>query len=307
MMTMPFSDSLRAHPVASSSPYLPQTLAHANEQNQTNLPSLATSSCAAATAAEKQDTPALTIRNLSKLFESHVAVAQVNLDIPVGAFYGIVGPNGAGKTTMLSMATGLMLPDMGQVFIHGIDLWNSPKQAKNLLGVLPDGVDTFDRLTGNELITYAGILRGLDKTTARRRAADLMRALDLADASKKMISEYSAGLTKKINLACALVHSPRILVLDEPFESVDPISAGTIIEILQKYCSDGGTIVLSSHVMATVEKLCTHVAIMDRGIIKACGTLSEVAGGRSLEDRFIELVGGMKHAEGLEWLAPSAQ
>lgn len=237
-----------------------------------------------------------------KIYDSYPAVAKVNLDIPVGTFYGLVGPNGAGKTTLLSMATGLLIPDSGHVFIHGHDLWKQPHEVKNMLGVLPDGLDTFDRLTGEELVVYAALLRGLDKQTARERAHNLLEAFDLPDDKKKLVNEYSAGMKKKINLACALVHNPELLVLDEPFESVDPLSANTIIDVLHSYCDNGGTIIFSSHVMATVEKLCSHVAIMDHGIIKASGTVKEVAQSMTLEQRFIELVGGKKHAQGLSWL-----
>src|SRR5690606_23841723 len=150
------------------------------------------------------------------------------LDIPSKSFYGVVGPNGAGKTTTLSMATGLLTPDAGTVHVHGIDLWVEPIPAKPMLGVLPDGIHSFDRLTGAELISYAGLLRGIDKDVVRERRDDLLAALDLDTASRTLVTDFSAGMTKKIALACALVHAPRVLVLDEPFEAVDPVSAGAI-------------------------------------------------------------------------------
>ncbi|SEJ31863.1 ABC transporter ATP-binding protein [Demequina mangrovi] len=247
--------------------------------------------------------PALSLRGLTKRFGRTLAVDRIDLDIPAGSFYGVVGPNGAGKTTTLSMATGLLQPDAGGVAVLGVDLWSSPEVAKPLLGVLPDGLHTFDRLTGGELISYAGRLRGLDKETVRRRRDDLLAALDLEDAGRTLVMDYSAGMTKKIGLACALVHAPRVLVLDEPFEAVDPVSAGAIRGILESFVGTGGTVVLSSHVMALVERLCDHVAVVGGGRVLAAGTLDEVRGGADdLEGRFVELVGDGREQRDLTWL-----
>src|SRR6188768_150249 len=192
---------------------------------------------------------ALEMRGLYKRFGPTIAVAGVDLDIPAGSFYGVVGPNGAGKTTMLSMATGLLTPDYGTVHVLGINLWQEPARAKPMLGVLPDGLHTFDRLTGAELISYAGMLRGLDPAVVRVRRDDLLAALDLDAASRVLVTDFSAGMKKKIALACALVHAPRVLVLDEPFEAVDPVSAGAIRRILTAFVEAGGTVVMSSHVL----------------------------------------------------------
>lgn len=249
--------------------------------------------------------PALSLRALAKRFGATVAVAGVDLEIPAGSFYGVVGPNGAGKTTMLSMATGLLEPDAGRVEVLGIDLWARPEVAKPLLGVLPDGLHTFDRLTGAELISYAARLRGLDRETVRTRRDDLLAALDLADAGSTLVMDYSAGMTKKIGLACALVHAPRVLVLDEPFEAVDPVSAGAIRRILAAFVAGGGTVVMSSHVMALVERLCDHVAIVGDGRILAAGPLHHVSEGGDLERRFVELVGDVADQRDLTWLQRS--
>lgn len=235
--------------------------------------------------------PAISLRALTKRFGATLAVDAIDLDIPSGSFYGVVGPNGAGKTTTLSMATGLLTPDAGTARIHGIDLWAEPEAAKPMLGVLPDGLYSFDRLTGAELISYAGLLRGLDRETVRARRDDLLAALDLEGAGRTLVTDYSAGMTKKIALACALVHAPRVLVLDEPFEAVDPVSAGAIRRILIAFVDSGGTVVMSSHVMALVERLCDRVAVVARGRVLAEGTLDEVRGGRELEERFVDLIG----------------
>ena len=250
--------------------------------------------------------PALQMRGLVKAFDRKVAVDRVSLDIPVSSFYGIVGPNGAGKTTSLSMATGLLRPDAGQVLVHGVDVWTQPQRAKTLLGVLPDGLRTFDRLNGLELVTYSGLLRGLERDVVVPRATELVKVLGLWDAGTTLVADYSAGMRKKIHLACAMVHSPSILVLDEPFEAVDPISAQTIQAILRDYAAAGGTVVISSHVMATVQRLCDHVAIINAGRVVAAGTTEQVAAGADLEQRFTELVGGHVRTEGLSWLRPSS-
>jgi len=226
--------------------------------------------------------------------------------VPAGSFYGLVGPNGAGKTTTLSMATGLLQPDFGTVLVHGRDLWADPVGVKATLGVLPDGVKLFDRLTGAQLITYAGLLHGLDRDTTAARTADLLGALDLAADAKTLVVDYSAGMTKKVALACALVHAPRLLVLDEPFEAVDPVSAANIRDILASYVASGGTVIVSSHVMDLVQRMCDHVAVIAGGHVLAAGTVDEVRGDASLEDRFVELVGGRVGGEGLAWLRTSS-
>ncbi|MFN3865590.1 MAG: ABC transporter ATP-binding protein [Demequina sp.] len=248
---------------------------------------------------------ALSLRGLTKRFGAKLAVDGIDLDIPTHSFYGVVGPNGAGKTTTLSMATGLLQPDAGAVTVHGVDLWSRPDEAKPMIGVLPDGLHTFDRLTGAELISYAGLLRGMPRDVVRERRDDLLAALDLDTAGSTLVTDFSAGMTKKIGLACALVHAPRVLVLDEPFEAVDPVSAGAIRRILRSFVDSGGTVVLSSHVMALVERMCDHVAVVGAGRILAAGTVDDVRGGVDLEERFVGLVGGETDARDLTWLRQS--
>ncbi|GGM15431.1 ABC transporter ATP-binding protein [Promicromonospora citrea] len=248
---------------------------------------------------------ALSVRGLWKRFGQKIAVSGVDLDVPTGSFYGLVGPNGAGKTTMLSMATGLLRPDFGSAHVRGVDLWARPDEAKAMLGILPDGVRLFDRLTGRQLLTYAGMLRGMDKATVVERTADLLQAFDLTADADTFVVDYSAGMTKKIALGCAMIHAPRTLVLDEPFEAVDPVSAANIRDILKGYVAGGGTVIVSSHVMDLVQRMCDHVAVMAGGHVLAAGTVDEVRGEQSLEDRFVDLVGGRQHSEGLSWLRGS--
>jgi ABC-2 type transport system ATP-binding protein len=246
---------------------------------------------------------ALALRGLAKRFDQKIAVAGVDLDVPAGSFFGLLGPNGAGKTTTLSMAVGLLRPDHGTAEVLGHDVWADPVQAKRLLGVMPDGVRLFDRLDGSELLAYTGMLRGMERTVVDQRARELLDVLALADAGRTLVIDYSAGMKKKIGLACALLHAPRVLVLDEPFEAVDPVSGSLIRDILQRYVHGGGTVIFSSHVMEVVERLCTHVAIMAEGRIRTVGTLAEVTGGRDLEEVFVKIVGGRTATgEELSWL-----
>ena len=244
---------------------------------------------------------AVVIRSLGKQFGDKVAVNGINLTIPAGSFYGVVGPNGAGKTTAMSMMTGLLRPDHGQVWVHGLNMWETPIEAKGILGVLVDGAVAFPRLTGAQLVTYSGLLRGMDADVVAERVPDLMRVMDLEESANKMVADYSAGMTKKISLAAAMIHSPKVLILDEPFEAVDPVSSTRIRNILNDYVQSGGTVVISSHVMDLVERMCDHVAVIDKGEVLASGSMTEVTGEQSLEDRFVGMVSSEQTGEGLSW------
>lgn len=248
---------------------------------------------------------AIELRGLTKRFGGMVAVDDLSLAVPQGSFYGLVGPNGAGKTTTLSMATGLLRPDGGVALIDGIDVWRHPLEAKRLIGNLADGVDLYDRLTGEQLITFSGQLFGLDRVTLAERVADLLRLLDLESSAGRMVADFSAGMTKKIALAAALVHSPRVLVLDEPFESVDPVSAANIRDILDDFVASGGTVIVSSHSMDLVQRMCDHVAIVGAGRVLLAGTVDDVRGTGDLESRFLDLVGGRRTKESPAWLLRS--
>lgn len=251
---------------------------------------------------EPDTTAMLTLRGLTKRFDDTVAVNAIDLEVPAGTIYGIVGPNGAGKTTTLSMITGLLRPDAGSVVVHGADVWADPVAAKRQMGVLPDRLRLFDRLTGAQLLYYSAVLRGLDAAVARTRVADLGAVFRIEDALGRLVSDYSSGMTKKVALAAAMIHAPRLLVLDEPFESVDPVSASTVTDILRDYTAAGGTVLLSSHSMALVERICDRVAVVVDGEILADGTVEEVRGDGSLEERFVQLAGGTAEREGVEWL-----
>jgi ABC-2 type transport system ATP-binding protein len=245
---------------------------------------------------------ALELRGVVKSFGGTRAVDGIDLTVPAGSFYGLVGPNGAGKTTTLSMIAGLLRPDRGSIVVGGVDAASHPRAAKRLMGVLPDRLRTFDRLTGRQLLYYYGVLRGLRPAVVESRTTDLARAFDLTDSLGRVVSDYSAGMLKKVMLAGALIHSPRVLVLDEPFEAVDPLSSAVILDILSTYVAHGGTVILSSHGMEFVERVCSRVAVIVAGQVLAEGTVEEVRGELTLEQRFVELAGGLSDVEGLEWL-----
>jgi ABC-2 type transport system ATP-binding protein len=251
--------------------------------------------------------PAITVRGLRKSFGRKDAVAGIDLDIGRGSLAGLVGPNGAGKTTSLSMMTGLLRPDIGTVLINGVSVWADPAAAKAVIGVVPAEVRLFERLSGQELLEYAGRLRALPAGEARRRAAQLLDVLDLKDDARRLVADYSTGMRKKAALGCALIHNPQVLFLDEPLEGVDPVSADVIRRLLRRFADSGSTVLFSSHVMELVEQVCDHVSIIAAGRIVATGTMDEVRAGKTLQQAFIDLVGTRgTGGEGLSWLGSSS-
>ncbi|MER7579482.1 ABC transporter ATP-binding protein [Kitasatospora sp. NPDC097691] len=252
----------------------------------------------------RPDAPsAVSIRGLWKHFGTQAAVAGLSLELPAGSFIGLVGPNGAGKTTTLSMVTGLLRPDQGTVLVHGADVWADPVTVKARIGILPEGLRMFERLSGRELLQYTGRLRGLPGAEVDRRAEELLAVLDLGRDADKLVADYSTGMRKKIGLAAALLHNPDVLFLDEPFEGVDPVSAQTIRGVLKRYAAAGSTVVFSSHVMELVEQLCDWVAVVNAGRVIAHGPLDSVRGGRSLHEAFLDLIGVREDdGQALGWL-----
>ena len=253
---------------------------------------------------------AIEARGLRKQFGAKVAVDDLDLIVPVGSWFGLVGPNGAGKTTTIRMLVGLLRPDAGTVRIGGVDVWPDPVEAKRRIGVLPDDLRLFERLSGLELLTTIGLLRSMPRDEVDRRAEVLLEVLGLTGSRDDLVADYSTGMRKKIALAAALLHAPEVVLLDEPFESVDPVSSRVIVEVLQTYRAGGGTVIFSSHVMDTVERLCDEVAIVSGGRVVRSGTIAELVRReqRRLEDVFIESVGALASADrdALAWLGSRA-
>jgi ABC-2 type transport system ATP-binding protein len=247
---------------------------------------------------------------LTRVFGQRVAVNALNLVVRRGEFFGFLGPNGAGKSTTIKMMVGLLRPSAGLAFVGGVDMWRDPLRAKAQIGVLPEQLNLYERLSGREMVEFAGRLYDLPRAEVRRRTAALLDVLGLTDDADKLVVDYSVGMRKKVSLAAALIHRPQVLFLDEPFEGIDPISSRTIRDILRDLTTAGTTIFFSSHIMEVVERLCTRVGIINNGQLVAEGTLQELReraasqgqGGATLEDIFLNLVGAGKREGGLEWL-----
>lgn len=230
------------------------------------------------------DTPAIVTTGLSRAFGDFVAVRDVNLRVAPGQFFGFLGPNGAGKSTTIKMLTGLLAPSAGNIQILGLDFMAHPLDVKRQIGVVPEGMALFGRLTGAEYLQFVGRMYGLDRETTAQRTAELLDFMQLADQPRKLITDYSHGMQKKLALAAAVIHGPRVLFLDEPFEGVDAVASGTLKTMLQRMIARGATIFLTSHVLEIVERLCSHVAIIHRGQLVAQGSLQELRAGVAAQD-----------------------
>jgi ABC-2 type transport system ATP-binding protein len=250
---------------------------------------------------------------LTRRFGDFTAVQDVNLYVEPGQFYGFLGPNGAGKSTTIKMLTGLMAATSGRMQILGLDLATHLVEVKRQIGVVPEGMALFGRLTGSEYLNFSGRMYGLDRTTAAQRAGELLEFMELSDHPKTLITDYSHGMQKKLAMAAAVIHGPKVLFLDEPFEGVDAIASGTLKTMLQRMIARGATIFLTSHVLEIVERLCTHVGIINNGRLVAQGSLDELRSGiadeaspgdrMSLEEFFLKTVGGPRAVtQELSWL-----
>src|SRR5271166_2553870 len=222
---------------------------------------------------------AIVTEKLTRQFGGLTAVDHIDLQVTAGQFFGFLGPNGAGKSTTIKMLTGLLAPSAGRMQILGVDLASNPVDVKRQIGVVPEGMALFGRLTGAEYLNFAARMYGLDRDTAAKRTAELLDFMQLADQPKKLVTDYSHGMQKKLAMAAAVIHGPKVLFLDEPFEGVDAIAAGTLKTMLQGMIARGATIFLTSHVLEIVERLCSHVAIIHQGRLVAQGSLEELRAG----------------------------
>jgi ABC-2 type transport system ATP-binding protein len=274
------------------------------------------------------DVPAIATQGLTRRFGDLIAVQDVNLSVAPGQFFGFLGPNGAGKSTTIKMLTGLLAASSGSIQVLGLDLAKNSVEVKRQIGVVPEGMALFGRLTGAEYLNFVGRMYGLDRETAGKRTAELLDFMQLAEQPKTLVTDYSHGMQKKLALAAAVIHGPRILFLDEPFEGVDAIASGTLKAMLQRMIARGATIFLTSHVLEIVERLCSHLAIIHKGRLVAQGSLEELRAGvearaaaalvgaapvgsaasgpgekLTLEEIFLRIVGGTRRSDQeLSWL-----
>jgi ABC-2 type transport system ATP-binding protein len=257
---------------------------------------------------------AIVTEKLARKFGGLTAVDHIDLQVTAGQFFGFLGPNGAGKSTTIKMLTGLLAPTSGRMQLLGIDFSANPVEVKGQIGVVPEGMGLFERLTGVQYLRFVGRMYGLDKPTTEKRAEELLEFMQLADREKTLIADYSHGMQKKLALAAAVIHGPRILFLDEPFEGVDALAAGALKALLGRMTEHGVTIFLTSHVLEIVERLCSHVAIIHKGRLVAQGSLEELRSGvpgaegekKTLEQIFLSIVGQsggeQSSLEELTWL-----
>ncbi|HNT74738.1 MAG TPA: ABC transporter ATP-binding protein [Anaerolineae bacterium] len=257
------------------------------------------------------DSPyAIQTQSLTRRFDEVVAVNQLNLTVPRGVIFGFLGPNGAGKSTTINMLIGVLPPTQGKAWVAGFDVREQPIEVKRRIGVVPESLGLYQRLTAVEQIELVGRLHGLRVPEIRARIPALLDLLELGDKADKMILDYSQGMLKKTALACALIHAPDILFMDEPFESVDPISTKAIKAVLRDMVRQRGTTVFfSTHVMELAERFCDQVGIIHQGKLAAVGDIptlraqAELPPDAPLEDVFVRLVGAETGAEsGLNWL-----
>jgi ABC-2 type transport system ATP-binding protein len=261
---------------------------------------------------------AIQTHGLTRRFGALTAVEDVTLSVAQGQFFGFLGPNGAGKSTTIKMLTGLLEPTSGSIEILGQPFSAGSLDLKRQIGVVPEGMALLGRLTAPEYLRFVGRMYGLDNTTTNRRTEELLDFMHLADESRKLVTDFSHGMQKKLALAAAVIHGPKVLFLDEPFEGVDAIAAGMLKAMLQGMISRGATIFLTTHVLEIVERLCSHVAIISQGRLVANGSLEELRAGiasslpgtesgqrLTLEQIFLSIVGAdtQEPTQELSWLS----
>lgn len=262
--------------------------------------------------------PAIQTHGLTRRFGELIAVDSVSFSVAPGQFFGFLGPNGAGKSTTIKMLTGLLEPTAGTVEILGQPFTASALDLKRQIGVVPEGMALLGRLTAPEYLRFVGRMYGLDRETTNRRTEELLEFMQLAHESKKLVTDFSHGMQKKLALAAAVIHGPKVLFLDEPFEGVDAVAAGMLKTMLQGMIQRGATIFLTTHVLEIVERLCSHVAIISQGRLVANGSLEELRAGvasslpgaesgqrLTLEEIFLSIVGAgnVEPAQELSWLS----
>jgi ABC-2 type transport system ATP-binding protein len=262
-----------------------------------------------------EDGPAVETVGLVRRFGAAAAVDHLSLRVERGQFFGFLGPNGAGKSTTIKMLTGLLAPTGGTARVLGYDVQREALEVKRRIGVVPEDLSLFERLTGAEMLTFTARMYGVARAETIERTRELLALMELDGEPRKLVVEYSHGMKKKLALACALIHRPEILFLDEPFEGVDAIASRTLKDLLLRLTARGLTVFLTSHVLEIVERLCTHIAIINAGQLVVAGSLAELRRGivtaegqagtpLTLEEYFLHVTGGARRddAEVLSWL-----
>lgn len=251
---------------------------------------------------------AVETHELVRTFGPKRAVDGIDLRVPAGSFYGFLGPNGAGKSTTIKCLTGLLRPTSGTMRILGLDPLTDPVAVKRVVGVVPEDLALFDRLTAGETLNFIGQVYGMPADVFKTRSGDLLSLMDLTGSASTLVADFSHGMKKKLSLAAALLPAPRLLFLDEPFEGIDAVASRQIKELLHAFVSRGGTIFLTSHILEIVERLSTHIGVIANGRLVAQGSVDDVRAGDtahgkgSLEELFIDLVGGERPVADLDWI-----
>jgi ABC-2 type transport system ATP-binding protein len=250
----------------------------------------------------------LTLANLTKRFDGFAAVDDLSLEVRPGELFGFLGPNGAGKTTTIKMACGLLRPTSGTVTVGGYDIGRQPLEAKALLGLVPDTPVLYKKLTGREFARFVGELYKVPRATVDKRVGDLLELLGMTESADNLIETYSHGMKQKVSLAAALVHDPKLVILDEPTVGLDPRSAKVVKDVLRALCKMGKTVFMSTHILEIAERVCDRVGIINKGKLVAVGSVDELRsksgeGTTSLEDIFLELTGGPEEEEVIRFLA----
>jgi ABC-2 type transport system ATP-binding protein len=242
----------------------------------------------------------LETRQLSKRFGEVQAVREVGFHVNAGEIYGLLGPNGAGKTTTISMVCGLLKPDAGEVWVDGASFWRDPQASRRLMGVVPQDIALYEELSGRENLEFWGQIAGLDRSTARGRASEILEALSLTDRASDPVKKYSGGMKRRINLGCALMHRPRLLLLDEPTVGIDPQARLSILDFIRRLVTTGTAILYTTHYLEEAEVLCQRIGIIDHGRILAEGTLPELQN-RLGGDRLFVVEGDLKGVSPEDW------
>jgi ABC-2 type transport system ATP-binding protein len=249
----------------------------------------------------------LSLEGLTKKYDGVLAVDGLSLEVSSGELFGFLGPNGAGKTTTIKMICGLLTPTAGTVLIDGRDIAKEPLSAKSVLGLVPDNPVLYNKLTCRELLRFVGELYSVDRKTIDRRTEDLLKLLGMDDSADDIIETYSHGMRQKTSIMAALVHDPKVIVLDEPTVGLDPRSARVVKDVLKAMCSKGKTIFMSTHILEIAERVCDRVGIINKGRLVAVGSIADLKakskeGLMSLEDIFLELTGGPEEQEVIKLL-----